>query len=235
MHFFRSGSDLAELAALAGEARIHDSSSMHSSSAITDARMLRTRAALRGALLSLLERKQFDQITVRDIAAEARIGYATFFRHHESKTELLKDVAQEQIRQLLALAMPLLVASDTRGSCLALCRYVNEHRALWTSLLTGGAAGAVREEFIRQAMQLGAAQAQRSNWLPVELGAIFGVSATVEILAWWLRKPNEFGVEAIAEIVDRLVVTPAVGRNKTRLEPRRLRPHARRRKSVLER
>jgi hypothetical protein len=50
------------------------------------------------------------------------------------------------------------------------------------------------------------------------------VSATVEILAWWLRRPDEFSVEAIAEIVDRLVVTPAVGRNKMRLEPRRPRP-----------
>jgi len=204
------------------------------STGVTDARMVRTRAALRRALLALLERKQFDQITVRDIAAEANIGYATFFRHHASKTDLLKDVAEEQIGQLLALAIPLLVASDTRGSCLALCRYVHEHRALWAALLTGGAAGAVREEFIRQAMEQGPAQVQSSSWLPVELGAIFGVSATVEILAWWLRKPNEFTVEAIAEIVDRLVVTPAVGRNRVRLEPRRQRLRARRRKGAAE-
>jgi AcrR family transcriptional regulator len=185
--------------------------------------MVRTRAALRRALLVLLERKQFDQITVRDITAEAGIGYATFFRHHSSRSELLKDVAEEQIRRLIALALPLLVAADTRGSCLALCKYVSEHRAIWSALLTGGAAGAMREEFIRQAMQQGAAQVQSSSWLPVELGAIYGVSATVEILAWWLRKPNDFTVEGIAEIVDRLVVTPAIGRRKVRQKPRRQR------------
>jgi hypothetical protein len=55
----------------------------------------------------------------------------------------------------------------------------------------------------------------------VELGAIYGVGATVEILAWWLRQPREFTVERIAEIIDRLVVTPAVGRNQARGEPRR--------------
>lgn len=172
--------------------------------------MVRTRAALRRALLKLLELKHFDQITVRDIAAEAKIGYATFFRHHESKAELLEDVAEEQIGNLMALALPLLVAADTRGSCLALCRYVDEHRAIWSALLTGGAAGAMREEFLRQAMQLGSVQVQRSSWLPVELGAIYGVGATVEILAWWLRQPRDFTVERIAEIIDRLVVTPAV-------------------------
>src|ERR1700733_5042840 len=187
----------------------------------TDARMLRTRAALRHALLRLLERKHFDQITVRDITAEAKIGYATFFRHHESKAELLEDVAEEQIGNLMALALPLLVAADTRGSCLALCKYVDEHRAIWSALLTGGAAGAMREEFIRQAMRVGSGQVQKSSWLPVDLGAIFGVSATVEILAWWLRQSHDFSVERIADIIDRLVVTPAVGRNKADAEPRR--------------
>lgn len=185
-----------------------------------DARRVRTRAALRRAMLKLLERKHFDRITVRDIAGEAKIGYATFFRHHESKSELLEDVAAEQIGNLIALALPLLVAEDTRGSCLALCKYVNEHRALWSALLTGGAAGAMREEFIRQAMRLGSGQVQRSSWLPVELGAIYGVSATVEILAWWLRQPHDFTVGRIAEIIDRLVVTPAVGRNQAGIEPR---------------
>lgn len=191
--------------------------------AATDARMVRTRAALRRALLALLERKHLDQITVRDIAAEAGIGYATFFRHHESKAELLAEVAKEQIAALMSLAVPLLIAADTRGSCLALCKYVSEHRAIWSALLTGGAAGAMREEFIRQAVQLGSGQVQKSSWLPVELGAIYGVSATVEILAWWLRQPEDFGVERIAEIVDRLVVTPSVGRGKARVDPQRRR------------
>ena len=131
-------------------------------------------------------------------------------------------------------ALPLLVAADTRGSCLALCRYVDAHRAIWSALLTGGAAGAMREEFLRQAMHLGSVQVQRSSWLPVELGAIYGVGATVEILAWWLRQPRDFTVERIAEIIDRLVVTPAVGRNRTRAEPRTRPRRPRRRKSGRE-
>jgi AcrR family transcriptional regulator len=201
----------------------------------TDVRMVRTRTALRHALLRLLELKHFDQITVRDIAAEAKIGYATFFRHYESKSELLENLAEEQIGNLMALALPLLVAADTRGSCRALCRYVDEHRAIWSALLTGGAAGAMREEFLRQAMQLGSVQVQRSSWLPVELGAIYGVGATVEILAWWLRQPRDFTLERIAEIIDRLVVTPAVGRNHARIEPRARSQSLRHRKSGRKR
>ena len=201
----------------------------------TDARMVRTRAAMRKALLALLERKQFDQITVRDIAAEAKIGYATFFRHHESKWELLNDVAEEEISRLMAQGMPLLVADDIRGSALALCKYVREHRAIWSALLTGGAAGAMRQEFIRQAMQSGASQVQKSQWLPVELGAIIGVSATVEILAWWLRQPQDFSVERIAEIVDRLVIAPAISAEARGGQQRRVHARVRPKKGAAKR
>lgn len=177
--------------------------------AVTDARMIRTRQALNRALLALLERKQLERITIRDIVAEAGVGYATFFRHHPSKEELLNAIAAEQVGRLMALTMPLLDATDTRVSCLALCAYVGKHRSLWSALLTGGAAGTLRAEFIRLAMRGATSQPVR-HCLPVELGTVCGVAATIEILAWWLRRPDgEYSAEQVAEFLDRLVVAPA--------------------------
>src|SRR5690242_17538395 len=95
-----------------------------------DARMARSRAALGEALLTLLEAKAFDQLTVREIAQTATVGYATFFRHYPDKEALLNDVAAQQVRDLLALALPVLYAADSRAACLALCRFVDEHRRL---------------------------------------------------------------------------------------------------------
>jgi AcrR family transcriptional regulator len=174
-----------------------------------DARMLRTRASLRAALLALVDRKSFDQITIRDIVAEAGVGYATFFRHHPSKAALLEEVAADEIAQLVRLSVPVLSERGNRASCLTLCGYVHEHRALWTALLTGGAAGAVREEFVRVAMETAPTLRTSNAWLPTELGAVFGVTATVEILAWWLRQPD-YPLEKIAEALDRLVITPSL-------------------------
>jgi AcrR family transcriptional regulator len=184
--------------------------------AVTDVRMLRTRQALRRALLALLDRKQLDQVTIRDIVAEARIGYATFFRHHASKEELLNEIAAEQVGSLMALTLPLLDPTDTRVSCLALAKYVDKHRALWSALLTGGAASTLRAEFIRLAKE-SAANVRSSDWIPVELGAVYGVTATIEILAWWLQRPaGEYAPEQVAEFLDRLVVAPATS---SRQEP----------------
>jgi AcrR family transcriptional regulator len=173
-----------------------------------DARMVRTRDALRGALLVLLEQKPFDQITIRDIAAQSGTGYATFFRHYHDKGALLNDLAADQIGALLNLALPVLQQTDSSAAARMLCAYVDARRKLWSALLTGGAAGILREEFVRQAGRLAVARSEPGSWLPNDLRVIFGVSATVEILAWWLKSRNDIPIEQVATILDRLVIAP---------------------------
>jgi AcrR family transcriptional regulator len=114
-----------------------------------DARAVRTREALRHALLRLLELKPLEQITILDICEVAEVGYTTFFRHHPTKESLLDDVAAEQIAQLVGLTLPVADSSDIRAGATALFTYVDEHRRLWATLLTGGAEGAMRSEFLR--------------------------------------------------------------------------------------
>jgi len=178
--------------------------------ALPDARIVRTRAALRDALLALLEEKPFDDVTIRDLSARAGIGYATFFRHYPSKAALLDDIATDEISELLALALPDLHLIDTRAAALALCRHVDERRALWSVLLTGGAAGRMREEFIRQAAANVPEEVSSNSWMPDDLKVFFGVAGAVEILSWWLYRGREFTVEQAAAIVDRLIVAPMV-------------------------
>ena len=46
--------------------------------------------------------------------------------------------------------------------------------------------------------------------IPDDLRVMFSVSATVEILAWWLGRGAELDIERMAEILDRLVVGPSL-------------------------
>lgn len=177
----------------------------------TDARQVRSRAALQAAMLSLLEEKPFDQITIREITARAGTGYATFFRHYPGKEDLLGDVASAEIAGLLAMTVPVLLSSSSIESTRALCTCVAEHRALWTALLTGGAAAIVRAEFIRQARQLGEEVPGEVGWLPRDLGVVHGTGGTFDVLAWWLSQEEYHAPEEIAAILDRLVIAPLVG------------------------
>jgi AcrR family transcriptional regulator len=180
-------------------------------SAATDARIIRSRDALRRALLKLLGSKSFEEITVREIVAEAGIGYTTFFRHHTTKEELLNHVAADEIDRLVALTVPILLAADTRAACTLLCGYVDQNRGLWSALLAGGAAGALRAEFIEEARRVTKSWPQIQAWVPAEIGTRITVSSTLELLTWWLSQKKPLPVAQVAEILDRLVIAPTVG------------------------
>ena len=176
-----------------------------------DARARRTMQLLHEALLSLVESTTVDRITVDDIVERAGVGRSTFYRHFETKEALINEIATTEIEHLVDLAFPLVSATDSRSACRALATYVDEHRRLWSVLLTGGASAVMRETFIR----LASARAPTSfdgfePVLPVELGVVAGVGATIEILAWWLRQPNPVSIEQAAEYLDRLSVRPAL-------------------------
>jgi AcrR family transcriptional regulator len=177
----------------------------------SDARQVRSRNALTGALLELLEEKPFDQLTIREISARAGTGYATFFRHYATKEALLSDVASDEIADLLERTAPVLHAPHGLDSALALCRHVGEHRNLWVALLTGGAASILRDEFIRQARDLPRTVSDAQGWLPADLGVIYGAGSTIDLLAWWLGQDAAMPAEDIAAILNRLVITPLRG------------------------
>lgn len=175
-----------------------------------DARVIQTRQALRQALLSLLDRKPFEQITIREIATESGVGYTTFFRHHPGKEELLNDIAADEIKQLIQLALPSMGSTDPKSAAFTFCSYIAEHRSLWSTLLTGGAANVLRDEFMRVSRDVAASWDSGSDWLPTDVAIILVTSGTIELLAWWLKQKQPISVEQLATIYERVVVTPVV-------------------------
>jgi AcrR family transcriptional regulator len=175
-----------------------------------DARAVRTREALRHALLRLLELKTLEQITIRDICEVADVGYTTFFRHHPTKESLLDDVAAEQIGELVGLTLPLADPADPRAASVALVSYVDEHRKLWSTLLTGGAERAMRDEFLRLSREIAATRGRPGVWPPADIATILVVSSTIELLSWWLRQRKPMTIEQVAEIHERVIMEPTV-------------------------
>lgn len=177
-------------------------------SSLKDARIARTDSALRAALLTLLEQKPFEQITIREIAAEAGVHYTTFFRHHATKDSLLDHLAASQINTLVKLSVLVLDEADSQSAFVTLCTYVESHRSLWSVLLTGGAAGAMRDELLRLAREVAPDFAPRTSWLPVDLAVSCMVNVIFETLAWWLKQPVDAHSPAqVAQYLHSLVLS----------------------------
>jgi len=54
-----------------------------------DRRVQRTQQLLRAALLSLIEEKGFEALTLQEIIDRANVGRATFYAHFDRKEDLL--------------------------------------------------------------------------------------------------------------------------------------------------
>lgn len=176
-----------------------------------DRRVRRTRKAIREALQTLLQDKAIEQITAKEIAAEADIGYTTFFRHFATKEAALADLADSEAEELLEHCFPLLRSADSRAACLALCLHVAGKRRVWSALLSGGAGSIVREALVRHTVGKSHDWPQGRPWLPAESGTTLVIGLVVELLGWWLSHAPELEPGQVAEIMDRMFVSRLVG------------------------
>ncbi len=69
---------------------------------IIDPRIRRTRQLLHQALATLLETREFEKISVHDIAEAATLNRATFYDHYADKFALLNCLVGARFQELLA-------------------------------------------------------------------------------------------------------------------------------------
>ncbi|TGA97955.1 TetR/AcrR family transcriptional regulator [Sporolactobacillus shoreae] len=72
----------------------------------SDLRVVKTRAAIQSHFLELLLQKNFNEITVIDIAKAANIGRGTFYLHYIDKFDLLEKVMEEGLSETVSHFQP---------------------------------------------------------------------------------------------------------------------------------
>lgn len=179
-----------------------------------DARAQRSLDALRAAFLTLVKTRPWEDVSIKEICDAAGLSYPTFYRRFSGKDELLARIAAQEVQRLLTLGMGSKHQREAGGSSEAMCAYVALNRPLWRTLLTGGASGAMREEFMRLAREI-AETGQRNNpWLPIDLAVSFVASGIFEILAWWMKQEDNYPTNHVVKLVDILIIdTTARRRN----------------------
>jgi len=174
-----------------------------------DIRQVRTRTALRAAVLELTADTPYAALSVSKIAEKANIGPATFYRHYRDKDALLADVAEDFIGELLVELTPLAVATDSRAAALSLCRFVDEHRQVCVALLTGGVKDAIFEQILERSVNYARLSGMsETTWVPGDLGPKHLVNSILMIVGWWLQQGRDLTAEDMSVVIDRLVLAP---------------------------
>jgi AcrR family transcriptional regulator len=173
-----------------------------------DRRVRRTRRDLTAALIRLTSKRPYATIQVRDITDEADVGYATFYRHYQSKDDLMLAVFDKITAELETSAV------ETGGEYFVeegklIFRHVQKYVGLYRSILQS-------QDFVRKLKKLliklveGHIQ-RHANELddlafPVELAANHMVSAIIGLIEWWLERDMPLPIEEMARIYERLII-----------------------------
>lgn len=171
-----------------------------------DARAQRSLDALRGALLELVAARPLSEVSIKEICNRAGLSYPTFYRRFASKEELLTRIATDEVRLLLKLGLSAAKRGKEASSAKTMCEYIEAHRSLWRTLLTGGAADAMRQEFMLLSREVAETHPRSNPWLPVDLAVPFVASGIFEILAWWMKQPDSYPTNNVVKLVEALVI-----------------------------
>lgn len=96
-------------------------------------RVLRTKEAIRDALVDLIEEKGFEALTVKDITTRAKINRGTFYAHYQDKFDLMKRCQEEILAEMTNIAkhnFPIVISelstnSPTLTPIAAIFEYLN--------------------------------------------------------------------------------------------------------------
>ena len=71
----------------------------------TDPRIRKTRASIRDAFVRMMQKKDYEAITVTDIAESAQINRKTFYAHYETKDQIFTQIVEEMFLDLFGTFM----------------------------------------------------------------------------------------------------------------------------------
>jgi AcrR family transcriptional regulator len=172
----------------------------------TDPRVLRSRQMLMEALLRLLNRKEFDAISIQEIADEATLNRATFYLHYPDKNALLRAMTAARFSDLIARRGLSFTDCDgaLRAIALGVCDYLAESVGCPSQLtkmpLEGSIIPVVEGIFEEGAAKHGITPSEDSKLLLTAAAwAIFGAAQR------WHRTPGRIPAEEMAAKIEAMV------------------------------
>jgi AcrR family transcriptional regulator len=158
---------------------------------LPDRRVLRTRQALRGALLQLMVERGWDGIDIASLCERANVGRSTFYLHYPNKEELLRGSFGD-LRVALQTQAQARNAGDSPPDQLAFVRgviaHAHEQQLLFRALLGRRSGHFVQDRFREMLIELVAAEkpaGSRRAWQAQAIAHYLG-GALFQLLTWWL-------------------------------------------------
>lgn len=188
-----------------------------------DRRIIRTKKEIKEAFISLLEEKNFDSITVRDLTERANINRGTFYLHYLDKYDLLEKCEEEVFANILSIFNAGAVIDILQGQDMTVrlpffvrvFEYLKEE-ATFMKVILGPNGDPAFQEKIRQVFiknlndNILTKMDLESVKVPIELLTTYVSSAHLGVIQYWLNTGMKQSPEEVTTILFNILMNGPV-------------------------
>ena len=183
-----------------------------------DLRVVRTKTAIRNALVELIEDKGFDAITVKDITTKANTNRGTFYTHYQDKFDLMTKCQEDIMYEFSNIAkkrFPEVIAdlgsnpSPTMPFLLitSILEFLNENSDFMKAVLSPKGDLSFQTKLKTLFEDTNGALINKENLLvPSQYLASYMASAHIGVIQQWLNSGQKETPEEIARILSTIAV-----------------------------
>lgn len=170
-----------------------------------DRRIQKTRKVIMETLVELMSRKDFEKITINEIAEGANVNRGTIYLHFVDKYDLLNQCVESSLTQLAKYCeIGMAEGVSQKESIESTFEYMEEHAFLYKTLLNNNGVTAFRNKLmdilllsIGKQMDIGGMKNIMKNDILIQ----FIASGTVGVMVWWITNSMPYSAKDVTEQV----------------------------------
>ncbi|MDR6880346.1 TetR/AcrR family transcriptional regulator [Bacillus sp. 3255] len=176
----------------------------------TDRRILRTKQSITKAFLALFSEKDFEQITINEIAERANVNRGTVYLHYKDKYDLLDTCIEDHINELISLCKNRETDTVSQGMVhdpKPVFDFFRDNFPFFSAMFSNQRVFLFREQllnFISVNLMMKMKRHDNKPDVDSELKAQFMASAFIGIVEWWIRHQMPHSTQFMADQVRNL-------------------------------
>ncbi|MBU5350092.1 TetR/AcrR family transcriptional regulator [Paenibacillus lautus] len=167
-------------------------------------RIQKSRQAINDAFIRLMAEKEFESITINQIAAEANVNRGTVYLHFDDKYDLREQCIAAEINQLLRHCMSGsdLVHLPSKTALLHTFEYLEQHASFYSIMLKSKGSRVFRnqmETMFRKSLIEHLDSINLDQDRNRDITVQFLISASVGLLEWWIIRSMPYPPSVMVE------------------------------------
>lgn len=168
-----------------------------------DRRIQKSKQAIMDALIALLSEKDFESITINEIAKTANVNRGTVYLHYEDKYDLLNQCIEDYLNQLLESCIPGEdIAITSKAAMLRVFENIERDAFFYSTMLTNTGISAFRNRLLammEHSLSKNMDLIDLDKNLNKEITVQFLASAFTGVSEWWVTHSMPYPASVIVE------------------------------------